>query len=197
MCLLFETIRIENGAPLHLKWHERRMERAGREFWPEGNPAELKNSIVVPAAFSTGTVRCNILYGREICEIKFTPWSKRAIRSLKLVYCNSIDYHVKFLDRTPLENLLATRGDCDDILIVKDGLVTDTSMSNIIFFDGNSWVTPGKPLLKGTCRERLLHEGKIGTSDIRADELHRFIGCKLINAMRFPEEEEMIAILQA
>ena len=136
MCLLFETIRIENGVPLHLKWHEQRMERAGREFWPEGNPAELKNRIVVPAAFSTGTVRCNILYGREIGEIRFTPWSKRVIRSLKLVDCNSIDYHVKFLDRTPLENLLATRGDCDDILIVKDGLVTDTSMSNIIFFDG-------------------------------------------------------------
>ena len=142
MCLLFETIRIENGLPLHLKWHEWRMARAAMEFWSEGNPAELKNRIVVPASFSTGIVRCNILYGREIGDIRFTSWSKRVIRSLKLVYCNTIDYHVKFLDRTPLEKLLATRGDCDDILIVKDGLVTDTSMSNIIFYDGKTWVTP-------------------------------------------------------
>lgn len=194
MCLLFETIRVENGKPLHLAWHEQRMRRAREEFWPWSNQSDLKNLIVIPSEFSTGMVRCNILYGPETFEIKFQSYSRRIIRSLKLVHCNTVDYHVKFVDRINLEKLLAMRGECDDILIVKEGLITDTSVSNIIFYDGKTWVTPEKPLLKGTCRERLLGEGKIAASGINEDELHRFTGCKLINAMRFPEEEETIMI---
>ena len=83
---------------------------------------------------------------------------------------------------------------CDDILIVMNGLITDTSLSNLVFYNGATWVTPKKPLLKGTCRERLLEEGQITECDIHVNEINRFIGCKLINAMRLPEEEEMIMI---
>jgi 4-amino-4-deoxychorismate lyase len=196
MCRLFETIRVENGKPLHLGWHQQRMEKACKEFWPGSQQQELENLLKVPSEFSTGIVRCNISYGEEIEDIRYTYYSRRSIRSLKLVYCDTIDYHVKYLDRTILGKLMDMRGECDDILIVKDGLITDTSMSNIIFYNGTTWVTPDKPLLKGTCRERLLEEGMIATSDICADDLHLFTGCKLINAMRFPEEEEMIRVPQ-
>lgn len=194
MCLLIETIRVVNGVPLHLAWHEKRMNIAKAEYWPGSKPETLLNLPAVPPELSEGTVRCNVTYGPQINDIKFKPYSKQDIRRLKLVDCNTIDYHAKFLDRTSLESLLALRSGCDEILIIKDGLITDTSISNIIFYDGSTWYTPEKPLLKGTCRERLLDEGKIFQSAIRADDLHRFAGCKLINAMRFPEEEEMIMI---
>jgi 4-amino-4-deoxychorismate lyase len=65
-------------------------------------------------------------------------------------------------------------------------------MSNIIFFDGLSWVTPARPLLKGTCRERLLASGLILERDISVNDLSGFTGCKLINAMRDPEREAVI-----
>jgi 4-amino-4-deoxychorismate lyase len=107
---------------------------------------------------------------------------------------DAIDYHVKFFDRSRLESLYALRGDCDDIIIVKNGLVTDTSMSNLIFLDGARWITPAEPLLAGTCRERLLSEGNITAATIRPKDLDHFIGVKLINAMRDPDEEEMIPI---
>ena len=194
MCRLFETIRIENGIPQHLLWHERRMERAIQEFWPGSIPVKLAGLFHVPPEYSAGTVRCNVHYGPEITDIIFKAYEKRMIRSLKLVICDTIDYHWKFKDRSQLDVLFAQRGTCDEILIVKNGLISDTSMSNTIFFDGLNRITPATPLLRGTGRERLLEEGWLTEADIRPEDLPKFSGCKLINAMRYPGEENMIPI---
>ncbi len=194
MCRLFETIRIENGIPQHLLWHERRMDRAIQECWPGSIPVKLAGLIHVPPEYSTGTFRCNIQYGPEITDIVFKAYDKRMIRSLKLVICDTIDYHLKFKNRNLLESLLAQRGACDDILIVKNGFISDTSMSNIIFYDGLNRITPATPLLKGICRDRLMEEGWLKEADIRPVDLPMFSGCKLINAMRYPGEEELIPV---
>ncbi|MEI7981094.1 MAG: aminotransferase class IV [Bacteroidota bacterium] len=196
MCLLFETIRIENGIPVNLTWHQRRMNQACREIWKVDFLQSPGAEIHVPEEYSNGLVRCNLRYGPGIMEIKFNRYEKRTIRSLKLVIHNNIDYHLKYADRAGLEALFELRETCDDILLVKNGLITDTSMSNIIFFDGNHWVTPAKPLLIGTCRERLLNENQISAMDIRPEDLARYKGWKLINAMRNPEEEEMMPVAE-
>ena len=182
------------GIPQHLAWHEERLNSSRRELWPGAAPIFLEPLIVVPSEFSTGIVRCNVRYDREIRHVSFKPYEKRSIRSLKLVHCDTIDYHVKFADRSMLESLLTLRGDCDEIIIVKNGLLTDTSMSNLIFKDGNRWITPAKPLLKGTCRERMIAEGLLSEADIRPEELTGFAGCRVINAMRPADEEMMIPV---
>ena len=64
MCQLFETIRVENGVPLHLKWHEERMNRSRGELWPGERPVILEPLLPVPPEYSVGLVRCNICYGR-------------------------------------------------------------------------------------------------------------------------------------
>jgi 4-amino-4-deoxychorismate lyase len=192
MSLLFETIRISDGKAWHLYWHEMRMNRARQEFWSIRKPINPEEIITIPAEFRTGLVRCNVHYGPEIESVTFKSYVKKPIRSLRLVKSETIDYHVKFFDRLILESLLTLRGDCDDIIIIKNGLVTDTSMSNLIFFDGIDWMTPATPLLAGTCRERLVSEGKITEAIIRSDDLHCYTGVKLINSMRDPDEEEMI-----
>ena len=80
--------------------------------------------------------------------------------------------------------LFAKKGSCDDVIIVRNGLITDSSYANLIFFDGREWITPKVPLLEGTCRARLLASGKIKTGNIGIKELSAFKGFKLINAMR-------------
>ena len=62
--------------------------------------------------------------------------------------------------------MLDKKGDCDDILIIRNGLITDMSYANVAFFDGTQWLTPRIPLLAGTCRERLLETGPIREADI-------------------------------
>ena len=154
----------------------------------------LEELIHVPENMKEGIVKCNVVYEKKILEISYQQYLKRPVRSLKLVYADTLDYHVKYLDRTALDALFALRGDCDDIIIVKDGLITDTSISNLIFYDGAQWFTPANPLLEGTCRARLIAEGMVLVRDIKPDELGQYQGCKLINAMREPEEDDVVSI---
>jgi 4-amino-4-deoxychorismate lyase len=170
------------------------MESALNEIWGDSLPVNLDNIIRVPSEFSRGVARCNIQYGPGIKQVTFLPYEKRVIRSLKTVISPDIDYHLKYTDRSHLDILLNQRGSCDDIIIVKNGLVTDTSMSNLAFFDGKQWFTPAEPLLHGTCRNRLLAEGQIATMEIHLTDLPDFFGCTLINAMRDLQEEEMIPV---
>ncbi|MCX6269085.1 MAG: aminotransferase class IV [Bacteroidetes bacterium] len=170
------------------------MNLARQEIWKSSVPLIPGPEIKVPSEFSAGVVRCNIYYDREINHVSFKMYDKHIIRSLKMVNCGDIDYHLKYADRSLLESLFRLRETSDEIMIVKDGLLTDTSMSNLIFFDGQNWHTPAQPLLKGTCRNRLVAEGRIFERDIRVEDLGNFAGCKLINAMRDPDEEVMIPV---
>ena len=80
-------------------------------------------------------------------------------------------------------NLLKKKGDCSDILIVKNGFITDTSFSNIIFLKCGRWYTPNTPLLKGTKRAKLLDLGLINERSIRPEEMGNYEKVGLINAM--------------
>jgi 4-amino-4-deoxychorismate lyase len=196
MSLLFETVRIENGAPRNPEWHEKRMERARKEVWNLDAPVCLEKMLRIPGEFLSGTARCRILYGPDVQRITYSEYERKRIRSLKLVTCDTIDYHLKFYDRRRLDQLQELRGTCDEILIVKNGYITDTSLSNIIFKKGEKWVTPANPLLRGTCRERLIAEGSLLECDIRPEDLAGFDGFKIINALRDPVEELTIPVSQ-
>jgi 4-amino-4-deoxychorismate lyase len=194
MCRLFETISIANGILRHPEWHEARMEQAVAEVWSRKYTFNLAREVIVPGEYSAGWVRCNVRYGPDIGEITFSRYTERQVRSLKLVTCDTIDYHLKYSDRSLLEQLFSLRGSADEVIIVRKGLITDTSVSNLVFFDGISWFTPAEPLLRGTCRERLLGEGRIREIEIRPGDLGKFSGLKLINALRDMDESEMIPV---
>jgi 4-amino-4-deoxychorismate lyase len=194
MSLLFETIKVVNGLPRNLGWHEERMNRAREEVWQSADLLALGQEITVPLEYSTGVVRCNVHYGPEIHRISFATYKKRIIRSLKMVSCPDGDYHLKYTDRSFPESVFALRGTSDEVIIVKNGMITDSSISNLIFSDGIHWFTPANPLLRGTCRNRLIAEGWLFEREISPGDLHNFIGCKLINAMRDPDGEPLIPV---
>ena len=116
-------------------------------------------------------------------NITYIPYQKRVIRTLQPIQADHLDYALKYADRTELDRLFAQKGDADDILIVKNGLATDTSIANIAFFNGTKWLTPKHPLLKGTTRARLLDEKKIFESEIYIQDLDKFTDFALMNAM--------------
>lgn len=180
---LLETIKIDNGIPMHLQWHQRRMDYAFHVLIGTSNPFQLVNLISVPQEYWEGINKCRVLYGGSDFSIEYVGYQAKAISSLKVVFEDSLDYSHKYSNRTMLNRLLEDKGEADDILIVRDGLITDTSFSNIVFFNGSSWETPAEPLLEGTCRNRLLAEGKISTADIRLEDLKNYRAFRLINAM--------------
>jgi 4-amino-4-deoxychorismate lyase len=183
MCRLVESIKVENRRLLHLEWHNKRFNEARREAFGIIEPVKLQNIIEIPSTLSHEVYKCRILYGKEIEEIEFQPYTVRPVKTLKIVNGGNIDYHLKYENREALVELMKKRGKADDILIVKNGFITDTSYSNIAFFNGHEWFTPDTYLLNGTQRQRLLSEGIIRERTIKLEDLTQFICAKSINAM--------------
>jgi 4-amino-4-deoxychorismate lyase len=179
---LFETIRIEGETVPDLSYHNARMNGSRRELFGSETALDLSAAVRVPAGALAGVHRCRVTYGETLGEVTFSPYSPRAVRSLALVDGGGLDYSHKYADRSGIDRLLASAG-ADDILIVKEGRVTDASSANVAFFDGHSWITPAAPLLRGTTRARLLDLGLLRPADIGAGGLGNFRCAALMNAM--------------
>ena len=188
---LFETIRVENGQLLNLKWHQQRYFESFQNFYGIGPSDNIANNIVVPNEFCKGTYKLRISYNKTSKKVEYEKYNIKNIASLKLIEDNEILYNHKYSNRSDLDDLFSRRNYCDDILIVKNGMITDSSYCNIVFFDGDDWVTPSSPLLKGTARERLLWEKVIKEKIIIPKDLKYFSCFKLINAMRAFEKVEV------
>ena len=191
MYRLLESIRCERGELKNLPFHQARMDNSARQLFSKENTIRLEK-IVVPEHCRRGLYKCRVVYSETIESVEFIPYQFPKIKTLQLVFSDEIEYAYKFANRLALNALFEKRQNCDEILIVKNGLVTDTSLANIIFFNGKNWLTPALPLLKGTQRAKLLAEEKIVTADIRPADLKNFRKVRLINAMmRFEDERDV------
>ncbi len=176
MSKYLETIKIYNRKVYNLEYHQKRVDATIGE-----GKLELL-SIVQPT--QKELTRCRIVYDEEgSYTIEYIPYKKREVHSLKLLFCDDIEYGKKYENREKLNSLFAQKEQCDEILIIKNGLITDTSIANVAFFDGKNWLTPKTPLLEGTMRAKLLNEQKIYPADISYQEINKFQKIALMNAM--------------
>lgn len=185
MSLLFETIKIKDGSPQNIEYHNRRMNKSIEDLFGVTIKIRLEKEIIIPKEYSTGVYKCNVFYDEFINEIRFAPYTIKNIKKLKLIEINTIDYSYKYSDRNKFNELIkkASCSDEEEILIIKEGLVTDTSYTNVAFYDGNKWITPSKPLLAGTKRAKLIDDSLIVDGDIHAHDLKKYSYIKLFNAM--------------
>jgi 4-amino-4-deoxychorismate lyase len=191
MCLLFETIKVKEGNFCNLQYHSERMNASRKLLLGSEHCIDLKALLTVPTGCSSGVFKCRVCYDLYIHKIEFEKYKIRKIKTLKLVTADNIDYSYKFSDRSVFEKL-KMQSNADEILIGKNGKITDTSFSNIVFFDGKIWYTPDCPLLKGTRRQELLDKNIIRERKICMDDLKKFRKAKLINAMLDFEESPEI-----
>jgi 4-amino-4-deoxychorismate lyase len=190
-----ETICIRNRQLQNISAHNDRFNRTRLACWQLHKPARLEDFIQLPDwLLPTETYKCRVTYGPVIETIEFEPYHIRPVQSLALMDANGVEYSHKYADRQAINSLFATRGTADDILLVRDGLLTDTSYANVALFDGNRWHTPARPLLEGTQRARLLADGILHPADIRPADLPRFESINLMNAMLDWEQTTPIPI---
>lgn len=183
MCRFIETIRVEDGHPCLLSLHEERMNRTRAAFFPEAPLASLADCFSEGMA-GAGVWKWRLVYDREgIRECTCTPYVMRRVERLRLVSDDTIDYAYKRANRSALEACFARRGTADDVLIVRGGLLTDTSIANVALWNGRRWCTPARPLLQGVRRRALLEAGLMEERDIPADGLGRYSRIRLFNAL--------------
>jgi 4-amino-4-deoxychorismate lyase len=184
MCQLVETIKCKDGELFNLGYHQVRFDRTRRILFRIKDEINLEKIIEIPGSYQSGLFRCRVIYSKKIEKIEFLPHQFRVVKSLKLIEDDEIDYRFKYTNRERLNALFENRGTCDDILIVKNGFICDSSIANIVFFDGRKWWTPDTPLLQGTQRARLIHEEKIYVCPIPLNDLPKYKKVGLINAMQ-------------
>lgn len=180
---LIESIKIQNGIPQNLEYHQRRMDTAREKLFGFTDIVRLVTEIKVPSEYKDGVVKCRVVYSDKIHSIEFENYKIRQIKTLKIVHSQNIDYVYKWQDRTELNELFNQRENCDDLIIVKNNLITDASFANLVFYDGLEYFTPETPLLNGVARQKLIEQNKIKIKKIYFKDLHLFKCVFLINAM--------------
>ena len=179
MPLLLETIKIENGKVFNLAYHQKRFDKTREALFTDNTQIDLSSLIQAP---SDGLYRCRILYEEKINSIKYIPYKEKLFQKLKIV-SSDISYPYKYANRDTLNALLEKYPQYDEIIIKKEGYITDTSIANLAFYDGTKWFTPKTPLLEGTMRAKLLNEGFLHTRDIKSSDISKYTKVALMNAM--------------
>ncbi|BFQ92564.1 aminotransferase class IV family protein [Gallibacterium anatis] len=186
---LFETLCIENGQVQNLARHQQRYENSLREFYA-GQPYKifslakiLQKNTALWANLQSPIIRCRIDYNATQYHLQCFPYQRKTYQRFHPVICDDIDYHLKYSNRAIFNELLKQKGDCDEIIIVKQGKITDCTIGNLILRQGSQWFTPDSPLLIGTQRSKLLKERKIIEREILLSDLHLYQEIRLINAL--------------
>ncbi|WP_108822734.1 aminotransferase class IV [Dysgonomonas sp. Marseille-P4361] len=177
-----ETIKVVDGKFLNLAYHMDRMNRTMITFFNTTMFVELWKGDI-PEALQSGVTKCRIVYSYSYVKTEYEPYHYPQLNSLKLVEGGDIDYSFKFADRSVLQTLLLKKEDCSEILIIKDGHITDTSFSNVVLEDRTGLYTPSTYLLGGTKRKQLLDKGIVKEKKIRVEDIHDYSKLYLINAM--------------
>jgi 4-amino-4-deoxychorismate lyase len=168
-----ETLLIKDKIE-NLIYHNIRMNTTRAIFFGK-EPIDLKYFVDIKQ-----NTRCRVLYSEDILKVEYFDLKPREFKKLKVVY-SDIEYDFKYENREKL-NSLKVDG-YDEVVIVKDGYITDTTISNLAFFDGKEWVTPNTPLLEGTKRMELLDKGFLREKEIKIDDLKNYKKIAMMNAI--------------
>ncbi len=191
--MFLETICIKNGIVQGIEAHQARMRDTALRFGFHAPELPDLSAQVPTELRDSQKVKCSVIYHEQILNITFTAYQQKKIDSLKLVEA-IVAYSFKFSDRSVFNTLLQEKGDCDEILILKNGCITDTSFSNVVFSKDDQFFTPDSYLLNGIKRQQLLREKKIRETRITLDNLHHFDIVYLINAMLDIEDSARLSV---
>jgi 4-amino-4-deoxychorismate lyase len=181
--LCIETICVENRKIVREAYHNTRLNKTRNDLFDGQEPWTLSKIIDIPDHVTDARHKLRIVYGNELEQVSWELHTRRTIRSIKKVYDDQIDYAYKYEDRQALTALFNMRGDADEILIIKNEMVSDCFFYNVAFGDGDTWYTPHTHLLAGTQKAFLLDSGVISEASISEKDISRFPYIKLFNAL--------------
>lgn len=187
-----EAIKLKDGIFHNLPYHQARVDKTLTKFGADKiNLTDILSDI--PAQVHQGIFKCRIVYSTNIESIEFIPYSFRRMATVGIVENDNIEYGYKYTDRNLLNELLRQTG-CDDMIIIKQGFVTDAFSSNLVFESDRGLFTPKTCLLAGTKRQFLLDTGKIVEKRIDLNDIRSYDRIRFINAMIDLEDDIYIEI---
>lgn len=182
MSQFIESIKVEDQEIFLLEFHQKRVNETFSHFGKEGS-IDLEKIFNKLEHDEDGLYKLRIVYDLDKrIRTQMIPYAIPQISDFHLVENNSFDYSFKFEDRKELEKM-KMKSKAEEIIIVKNNHITDTSFSNILFLKGKDWFTPTTYLLNGVQRQNLLKKKKIKEAEITLQNIKEFSHFQLINAM--------------
>lgn len=178
-----ESIKLKDGEFFRLKYHQQRMDKAVRLLFPDAPMIDLAAYLRKSNFPTHGVYKCRIVYDKLIQLLEFIPYQIRPVRTLQFIDTTLEATVYKPQDRSEITKLFAQRGENDDVLMVKDGLLSDTSYCNIALFNGIKWISPRVPIVYGTQRAYLIDSNDIVEQDIPFESFLDYQKIRLFNAM--------------
>ena len=202
-----ETFMLRGGELIAGELHRERMLRTLREQGADTGSTFLQSLLNTSPwreveAYLTGqqilpttTYRLTLEYSLAgLSAIRLVPYCKRTIRALRPIPLpDGFEYSYKYADRSFFERVKAELISDEEPLFVRpDGTITDTSFTNVLIETEAGYLTPTRPLLKGTQREGLLRPGLIAEADDHTHPTHRSKAkAILLNNALLPLEEAL------
>lgn len=182
MSQFIESIKVEDQEIYLLEFHQKRVDQTFSHFGKEGT-IDLAKVYKHLDHDEDGLFKLRLVYDLDKkIRIQMIPYAIPEIDDFQLVENNSYDYSFKFEDRKELEKM-KMKSKAEEIIIVKNNHITDTSYSNLLFLKGKDWFTPSTYLLNGVQRQNLLKHKKIKETEITLQNIKQFSHFQIINAM--------------
>lgn len=182
MSQFIESIKVEDREIFLLELHQKRVDQTFAHFGKEGS-IDLSKIYKNLENDGDGLFKLRIVYDLERkVRTQLIPYALPEIHSFQLVENNSYDYSFKFEDRKELERM-KMKAKAEEIIIVKNNHITDTSYSNLLFKKGKDWFTPATYLLNGVQRQNLLKQKKVKETEITLQNIKDFSHFQVINAL--------------
>ena len=182
MSQFIESIKVEDQKIFLADLHQKRINDTFSHFG-KSDSVDLQKIFKHLDHNEDGLYKLRLIYDLEKkIRTQMIPYAIPEIHTFQLVENNIYDYSFKFEDRKELEKM-KMKSKCEEIIIVKNNHITDTSFSNLLFKKGKEWFTPTTYLLNGVQRQQLLKTKKIKETEITLQNLKDFSHFQLINAM--------------
>lgn len=189
-----ETIRLVDGVPQLLLYHEQRIVRTLAEGGqrPPFVLSALVDAIIEDCGQSLeGVYKLRFEYDASAVYVpSCVPYKPREVRRLIPCPIDSLGaYRHKWADRSGLAVPSEVQAQLDadptaEVVFTYEGRLTDTRYSNIALLNHEgSWLTPDTPLLRGVMRQSLLDSGRIREAPLNSEDLAHCQAFRLINAM--------------
>ncbi len=187
-----ESISVIDGKVQNIGFHQERVNEVF--FYNFSEKSAWKLSEILPNNFEKGWLRMRFIYDEKNYKFEIFPYSKKIIKKIKLVEIEDYEYPFKFEDRRFLVELLEHYPEADEVIMVKNNLLTDSTIGNIALEKNGNWYTPTRPLLNGTKRRKLLKENQLIEREIKKEEIQEFDKIAIINAFLDLEESNMLSV---
>ena len=173
----FETIKAIDGVLQHIGYHQARFDKTRHACYGCVDKINLSSLLSPPKDF---TCKVRVEYTDKILHVEYIPYVPRPINSFCIVE-STLNYAYKWSNREEI-NALMVEG-YDDIIILKNGFVCDTSIANVALLIDGVWMTPKEPLLQGVTRQRLIDSGFLKVANLTIESLQKVEKFAIMNAL--------------